>query len=361
MLDARYRRHTISGRAAIALALQVIGVKRGDRVLVPTYHCPTMIAPVVQAQATPVFYPITASGGPNLDWLHGAAAGAGASAMLTAHYFGLPQPMSALRSFCDGRRIALIEDCAHAFFGASDGRPVGHWGNVAIASLTKFFPVPEGGMLVSSTVTLDKLSLAPRGWIDELRAAADAVEIGVQYDGFTGLNSLLRTVFNVKNRLRQRTESPIDDRPLGNDSPDTTSGRLLSSLQSAVAARWIVSSVHSGRIGEIRRRNYAHLAGRLSNVRGARPLFPELPEKTVPYVFPLYVDDPAKSYQPLRAAGVPIFRWDEVWPQTPSLTGDHGLDWSTHVFQLGCHQDLTQAQVDAVADTVRSIVEGSRV
>src|SRR6185295_18524163 len=141
----------------------------------------------------------------------------------------------ALRSFCDGRRIALIEDCAHAFFGASDGRPVGHWGNVAIASLTKFFPVPEGGMLVSSTVTLDKLSLAPRGWIDELRAAADAVEIGVQYDGFTGLNSLLRTVFNVKNRLRQRTESTTDDRPLGNDSPDTTSGRLLSSMQSAVA------------------------------------------------------------------------------------------------------------------------------
>ena len=30
--------------------------------------------------------------------------------------------MSAVRAFCDARGIALIEDCAHAFFGVSEGR-----------------------------------------------------------------------------------------------------------------------------------------------------------------------------------------------------------------------------------------------
>ena len=75
-----------------------------------------------------------------------------------------------------------------------------------------------------------------------------------------------------------------------------------------------------------------------------------------PYVFPLYVDDPAASYQRLRSAGIPIFRWDEIWPGTPAIEGDYGLDWSTHVFQLGCHQDLSPEDIDAMADTVRTII-----
>src|ERR1700694_2284439 len=137
VLSARYRRYTTSGRAAIALALRVLKVTPGDKVLVPTYHCPTMIAPVVRAGAKPVFYPITASGGVDLDWLQGADLG-GARALLVTHYFGIPQPMLGVRAFCNAHRIALIEDCAHAFFGMSDGVAVGSWGDLAIASLTKF-------------------------------------------------------------------------------------------------------------------------------------------------------------------------------------------------------------------------------
>src|SRR4029450_4934276 len=69
VLDARHRRYTISGRAAIALSLRVLGVEANDKVLVPTYHCPTMVAPILQAGAQPMFYPITATGAPNLQWL----------------------------------------------------------------------------------------------------------------------------------------------------------------------------------------------------------------------------------------------------------------------------------------------------
>jgi aspartate/methionine/tyrosine aminotransferase len=53
VLDQRNVLFTTSGRAAIALALRALGVAPGDRVLVPTYHCPTMIAPVVSTGADP--------------------------------------------------------------------------------------------------------------------------------------------------------------------------------------------------------------------------------------------------------------------------------------------------------------------
>jgi hypothetical protein len=99
------------------------------------------------------------------------------------------------------------------------------------------------------------------------------------------------------------------------------------------------------------------LAQLLSKVAGARVMHPTIPADAAPYVFPLYVDEPQASYQALRAAGVPLFRWDEVWPGTPSIAGDRGLDWATHVFQLGCHQDLSEPDIETIAATVKRVIE----
>jgi hypothetical protein len=199
--------YTTSGRAAIALALRAMGIGPGDRVLVPTYHCPTMVAPVVREQAKPLFYPITADGLPDLDYL-GAQDLSGVRAMLAVHYFGIPRPMRELRRFCNDRGIALIEDCAHAYFGVVDGLPVGSWGDFAIASLTKFFPVPEGGLLIANRARLAALALAPRSWLAEPKALWDAVEMGARYGRFPGLNTLLRSVFALKTRIRGAPPRP---------------------------------------------------------------------------------------------------------------------------------------------------------
>jgi dTDP-4-amino-4,6-dideoxygalactose transaminase len=358
VLDARYRRDTTSGHAAIGLALEVIGVKPAERVLVPTYYCPTMIAPIVQAGAQPVFYPITGTGGADMDWIRRGAS-AGARAMLVVHYFGLPQPMAAVRAFCNENGISLIEDCAHAFFGVSDGRPVGQWGDIAIASLTKFFPVPEGGMMVSSTRALGELELSPRGWLEELKAVADAIELGTRHGGFAGLNAVLRRVFGIKNWLHKRDIPEAVTRDARTDhGPDSVASQRLLSSRPAFAARWIANNVHRARIAATRRRNYAQLAVRLSRLKGAHAPFTDLPDNAVPYVFPLYVNEPEASYQRLRGAGIPIFRWDQVWPGTPVLPGDRGVEWASHLFQLGCHQDLTSDQVDEIADTVVAMIDG---
>src|SRR5262245_35415206 len=244
VLDAPHCRYTISGRAAISLALHVIGAVPGNKVLVPTYHCPTMIAPIGHSDLQPMFYPVTVEGAPDLTWL-GRVDLTGVRAMLAAHYFGLPQPMSAIRAFCDTHGIALIEDCAHAFFGVSDGRPVGTWGDCAIASLTKFFPVPEGGLIVSSTRPLDMLYLTPRSLQDQVKAALDAVEIGVQHDRFPGLNSLLGFLFGVKKWIRRHNNSN-DARALS-PGEDLWQARLLFFMQPASAVRWITGGVHRAR------------------------------------------------------------------------------------------------------------------
>ena len=58
------------------------------------------------------------------------------------------------------------------------------------------------------------------------------------------------------------------------------------------------------------------------------------------------------AYRQLRAAGVPISRWDWRWPDIPPLGDDHGPAWSHHVLQLACHQDLSVADRDAIITAI---------
>ncbi len=349
--------YTTSGRAAITLALRILDFKPGQRVLVPTYHCPTMIAPVARLGGEPLFFPVTESGAPALDALERCDL-RGVRAMLAAHYFGLAQPMAKVRAFCDAHGIALIEDCAHAFFGASEGRPFGGWGDLAIASLTKFYPVAEGGCLVSHSRTLANIELAPRRTVEELKALTDAVELGARYDRFFGLNLLLKGVFGLKEIVRGRpwrVALANDLEPAGAPSPDDLCDTLLGSRLTKMS-RGIADSAHRSRIVTLRQRNYRLLAQLLSDLPGATPFMPELPEGAVPYVFPLRVARPAERYRALRAARIPLFRWDRIWPGTPAIDGDHGLAWSVEMFQLACHQDLSEGDVRAIAATIHRVL-----
>ena len=55
--------------------------------------------------------------------------------------------------------------------------------------------------------------------------------------------------------------------------------------------------------------------------------------------------------------GMPVFRWDRIWPGTPGSRHDEGPRWSQHVLQLLCHQDLSAADIRQVARQVRLAVE----
>jgi len=341
---------TVSGRTAILHALSWLGVGRGDRVLVPTYHCPTMIEPVVLRGAEPVFYPIAENGTPDLAFLR-ALDCTGSKAMLAAHFFGLPQDMSAVRKFCDDRQLRLIEDCAHAFFGRSQAGPVGATGDVAIASLPKFFPVVEGGCLVTRGVP--QSALAAPGWVHEVRAAWDSFEIAAATGRLGALGVAVRALTRAKNRWRRRPQTEGGEAAAREDSPYRTIDPARAHRRAARFVRWVVASTDAERIASARRRNYLRFTQAFARVPGLAPLFPDLPAGAAPYVFPLRVEAPEPLYQRVRARGVPLYRWDVLWPHTPAIAADAGRDWSTHVFQLACHQNMSEADVEAVAAAIQ--------
>jgi perosamine synthetase len=353
MLDMANCHLTTSGRASIALALEVLGIGPGDTVLLPTYHCPTMVAPSIEQGAGPRFYPIDANGSPNLEWLDKQDLRS-ARVLLVPHLFGLPQPMALIREWCDARGLALLEDCAHSLFGSSDGRPAGSWGDISVGSLTKFLPVPEGGCLV-----LNKGQAAPDlsrcSATTEIKAWVDILEEGARYGRMPGLNHLIALPLEWSRKLRR----PAPAGPGSATQASVTRNRRAADIEAGLAidmtlahrevqsaCRWLAGHLPRHRIVERRRSNYEALARGLDGHAGVHPLLRQLPQGAAPYVFPLWVDQPDPAYQRLREAQIPVFRWDRLWPGVPDLEGDHGKQWSHHIIQVACHQDLSDADLD---------------
>lgn len=362
--SVRHCLFTSSGKAAIGLALAELGVGPGDRVLVPSYHCPTMVSPIVSAGALPIFFPITDDGLPAIQALEAMDLHS-VKAMIVVHYFGIPRALGRSRWFCDSRGIALIEDCAHAFFGVAEGRQVGTWGDLATASLTKFFPVPEGGCLVSDRRAFAGVDLTGRGIAANFAQLVNTVHLGANHGRFAPFGSMLNALFALRARLREYRGAADTPRPRGINErdPDYATPRFdreLASKRPAAVARFILNHADRARIAELRRRNYRLLAEGLARVDGLAVMTPTLAESTVPYVFPIWVDEPERSYHAIRLAGVPVFRWDIHWPDVPAMSGDAGLNWCDHVFQLGCHQDLSERDIASIVRIVRECIEAGR-
>lgn len=359
MLDEPTRIFTTSGRASLLLAMEALGVGPGVRVLVPTFHCPSVIAPVTQLGGEPVFYPIDAAGAPDLGWLRQTAP-ANVRAIIAAHFFGIPQPMEALRQWCDTNGVALVEDCAHALFGRSGSRAVGAWGDCAIASLPKFLPVPDGGLFVQrhAAAPVALTDCTPRA---QLRSALNIVEAGARQRRLPGLNTLVCGLLDGVKRMRSGPPAPHEETPLLSPLPPEQDGDYridapLAHRHAAAPVRWVAERLPRSRIVGQRRLRYLQLATRLAGLEGARPLLPVLPPDCAPYVFPLWVERPQAAYVEMRRRRLPVYRWDRVWPATPDIPGDHGLGWAHHVFQLACHQDLDDTDFERYVLALRDVL-----
>jgi perosamine synthetase len=356
--DLPNKLYLTSGRAAIYHALKLLALERGAAVLIPSYHCPTMVAPVVLAGLRAEFYGVRPDGLPALESLDAASARAGA-AMIVPHYFGLPQPLAEVREWCDAQGVAMIEDCAHCYFGQAGSRPVGAWGDYATASLSKFFPVPEAGLLASRQRKVHGVGLTPAGWSAELKGIVDVFERSTMHQRFSGINAALRLLFMLKN-ARRRAPSTAQEPP--RDEPreaalmrDCDMERI--DREPLAVSRLLGALLPRGRVIAQRQRNFALYASLFAGFDdGARPLLAQASAPAAPYVFPLWVDDPNPVYDALRAVGAPVFRWDRLWPGVRAMAGDVGPLWSHHVLQLLCHQDLSEGDIERTVATIKGML-----
>jgi perosamine synthetase len=362
VLAAGQVRLVTSGRIAIALALRAMGVQAGDAVLVPAYHSPSMIPPVLHAGATPVFYRLHPDTSVDLEDV-AAKIAPNTRALMVTHYFGFVQDLSALRAFCDARGLLLLEDCAHCFFGEHGGRPVGAWGDYAAASSMKFYPVYEGGALVSARHDLDAVALRPAGLGFEAKAGLATLENGFTYGRLPLLRALLAPPLRLKaalRRLRHRRRVAAPSAALAPASSDSSFDFDPAWLdkRSSWLSRLLVRRLPAARIVALRRARYLRLQAALQGLPGVRPLFAALPDGVCPWMFPLLADDPERLFEAVCAAGVPVTRFAHpLWPGVDDTVCAASSMLSRRLLAFPCHQELREDELDWMIATLRAILQ----
>lgn len=131
-----------SGTAAIALALEALGVGEGDEVIVPANTFIAGVLPVLRLGAKPVLVDCDQSTA-NLDSALAAnAVGPRTKAILAVHLYGHPADLDPLLDLCTKHGLALVEDACQAHGARYKGRRVGSLGRVSAFS---FYPAKNLG------------------------------------------------------------------------------------------------------------------------------------------------------------------------------------------------------------------------
>ena len=369
LLDVGAAHMVTSGRIAIGLALREMGVGAGDTVLVPAYHSPSMIPPVLWLGAHVVFYRINPDTTADLTDI-AAKLGPSVKAVMLTHFFGIPQDLRLLRALCDGHGLALLEDCAHCFFGRFGETPVGATGDYAIGSSMKFFPIYEGGCLVSARHAIKSVRLRSAGAGFEAKAVLAALEASFAYARLPALRALLSLPLRLKSALwgalkarRAAGAGGVAGEAGSALAPDSSNSSFnfdprWADKRSSLFSRLTLRAVSHKRIISLRRRHYLALQAALSKLPGCRPLFADLPEGACPWVFPLLVDQPEAVFARLHAAGVPMVRFGAaLWPGVDASVCANSVALGRQLIAFPCHQALREAESNWMIAAVRDALD----
>ncbi|MEI7866935.1 MAG: DegT/DnrJ/EryC1/StrS family aminotransferase [Candidatus Methylumidiphilus sp.] len=364
VLDVGQVKLTHNARTALAHALRHANIGHGASVMLPAYHCPAMVTPIAWVGAEPIFYPIRSDTSVDIDVLPKYIR-SDTRAIIAVHYFGFIQDMRSLRKFCDERKLILIEDCAHAFFGSVNGQVIGSSGDYAIASIMKFLPIYEGGCLVSARRSLEDIKISYGGLFLQLKSALNTLEIACEYGRLPLVNIFLRVKSWIWNRLKSKHDEGKSPKQL--DLFENTTGDdykfdpNLIGLSMSWSSIAVMKSMSFSYACERRRANYKVLLNALSNIKGAQPLFDNLPDNVYPQVFPMLMDFPDKVFKPLKCLGIPIIRFGEYrWKGVDASTCPVSDELSRRVFQIPCHQSLTPEELRWMIDSIISVLNGIR-
>jgi hypothetical protein len=284
----------------------------GNRIVwLPAYHCPALVEPFLAANTTVSFYPVTTSLEPDFGFLRKNVSPG--DAVTAVRYFGFDSGIQSLSELCKKSDCVLIEDLAHA--------PFAHriFGDIAVTSLWKFYPIRFGAELCLSTKSVYRRPL------EELHRSLPG-----------------RTREFIAKVLRKisRAFSPGSTEPeYRYFDPRNISGNIGRN-DVRLIGRQPVSS-----LAAVRRSNYLYLGEYLNSSSAGKPLFPTLPDDVAPYVFPFLLND-EKEFARLRRNRLQIYRWEEISESGCKVSNDY----RQRLVQLPCHQDLDRTQLSRIVD-----------
>lgn len=141
--DGSVRYYSLA-RYAFMEALLLAGIGAGKTVLLPSYICRDLLAPLNLLEILVCWYEIS----PNLSPKTAPDTWPKADAVLVVNYFGFPQDLYPFDTYRKITGAVLIEDNAHGYLSQdSNGRWLGCRTELGIFSFRKTFRIPDGAAL----------------------------------------------------------------------------------------------------------------------------------------------------------------------------------------------------------------------
>src|SRR5438105_10885429 len=152
MHGAKYGLCLVNGTIALVAALQAVGIKFGDEVIVPAFAWGGTAVAVLQVGGVPLCADI----GPDTYCLDANAVRAAITsrtrAIMPVHLAMRFADMDALLAIAREHNLVVIEDCAHAHGGQFQGRGAGAAGDAGCFSFqeSKLMTAGEGGIVLTN-------------------------------------------------------------------------------------------------------------------------------------------------------------------------------------------------------------------
>lgn len=287
-------------RGGVEFFLKKIRTKREKKtLLIPGYICADFAQAIISTGVDLKFYQIDDKFNPVIKDVFEKIDNE-TFAVVVVHYFGfLCQSVSRIVDYCRQNNVKVIEDFAHFLY--CDKTEMNIKADVAVFSLKKLLPLPDGGLLYGNSMNINKntcdLDEVPRYHQDVYKNTAKLVL----------KNYLRRIIFSPRRRY-----STINDNQLDRSYSGI---KRISDLSESIF-RNICQTGHLNYIRERRRENFHCFADVFSQQKTNAFTLPFniLSDGDIPYMFPVRLDD-CDIYNlvdKLRRRGIPVISWPRL-------------------------------------------------
>ena len=354
--------YTYNARSALYQLLLAMPRSQRSTVLLPTFHCTTVVEPALRAGWRVRFYRIKADLSIDLEHLQSQLSKE-VAALLVIHFIGFPAPLETVRRMSHGAGCYLIEDWAHSFLQGPGPTIPGDQGDFALFSFYKHAPsFAGGGLRVNIDIPWSLPSQINAGWRQSALIAKRLLEQVIDNSSGrlfkAGFQKLERWRVKIKNRQNVATNTSRKD----SIEPAYEFSDRLARAGVPWLSRRVLLATGWADMMEVRRRNYTYLAQNLLDNQWLRKMQPTLPPDVCPWAFPVWMSARAQQDVRLRALGVPLFTFGEilhpVTEQTPAIVREDAEELSRCLLLLSVHQNLGVAEMERTTQIINTFYKG---
>lgn len=361
-------RYTYKARGAIQQVMQAVARRDARRVaLVPAFHCPTVVQPLLRAGFEVRFFGVGLD--LRVDRAHFLAQmDSDVAAVVLINYFGFENDAAWVAEQCRGPGVFLIEDWSHSFLRCAPLRLAGEHGDVAVYSPWKILPCGTGGIVraLHGGIALDfELDAVP--FMEGARVCKRLLEESIMN---LAPNAPLRRAYcwlearRVARKRGRGASVPVPEADEASSAVESSYPEHAWFFQAAMPAfsrRILEGQALLGMLAA-RREHYRQWAAALAGCSEVQLIHPALDEDTCPWALPVLLRGRSGRDRALRSRGVSFFTFGET-PHTlfaqaalPAEVRERTMQLINETICFPIHPQVSDADIQHAITALNAVI-----